>query len=85
MIKIWSLVNIRRDFCRSIEVDVLADYMTIVSCFPPKSLSTSSRISFDLTTLKNKSEMVFATRKLRPAWILVFAPYAPFQDTKRRR
>ena len=45
--------------------------MVIVRCSLPKSLSTSLRISYGLTMSKNRSEIVFATKKLRPAWILV--------------
>ena len=50
---------------------MLSHYMIIVRCSFPKLLSTSLRISYGLTTLKNKSEIVFATKKLRLAWILV--------------
>ena len=50
---------------------MLSDYLMIVRFSSPKLLSKSSRISNGFTTLKNKSEILFATRKLRPAWILV--------------
>ena len=43
----------------------------IVRFSSPKLLSPSSRISYGFTTLKYKSEIVFATRKPRPAWIFV--------------
>ena len=50
---------------------MLSQYMITVRYSFPKLLSTSLRISYGLTTSKNKREIVFATKKLRPAWILV--------------
>ena len=50
---------------------MLSDCMMIVRFSSPRLLPTSSRISYSFTTLENKSEIVFATRKPRPAWILV--------------